>query len=55
MNIIITALCEMIPLENMALIYVLLGDPEEAIDILSQLMQLPFSWNTFNTTYLLKI
>jgi tetratricopeptide (TPR) repeat protein len=45
----------MIALENMAVIHTLLGEQDEAINILHQLMQLPFSWNTSNTIPLLKM
>lgn len=43
------------PLGNMALIHSFLGDEDEAVEILNQLMQLPFSWNTFNTIPFLKM
>ncbi|HYV92583.1 MAG TPA: tetratricopeptide repeat protein [Chitinophagales bacterium] len=45
----------MVPLEKMALIHTLLGDQDEAIQILGQLMQLPFSSGTTNSIPLLKM
>lgn len=45
----------MVPLENMAIIYTLLGDQDEAIQILNQLMQLPYDWYTSNTIPLLRM
>lgn len=44
-----------VPLENMALIYTLLGDQDEAVQILDQLMQMPFSWYASNSIPLLKM
>jgi len=46
---------DMVPMESMALIHTLLGDEDEAVQILDQLMHMPFSWNTTNTVPLLKM
>lgn len=40
------------PLENLALIYTLLGDQDKAIDILEQLLKMPFGWHDSNTVFL---
>jgi tetratricopeptide (TPR) repeat protein len=45
----------MVPVENMALSYTLLGDQDEAIKILDQLLQLPYNWYAANTIPLLKM
>ena len=44
-----------VPLEDRALIYTLLGDQEEAIQILNHLLQLPYSWYAANTIPLYKM
>ncbi|HYV90559.1 MAG TPA: adenylate/guanylate cyclase domain-containing protein [Chitinophagales bacterium] len=43
------------PLEDLALIHVLNGEQDAAIDILEQLLKMPFGWDTTNTIPLLKI
>jgi TolB-like protein/class 3 adenylate cyclase/Flp pilus assembly protein TadD len=42
------------PLENLALIHLLLGDQDEAIDILEQLLKMPFGWDATNSKTLYK-
>jgi adenylate cyclase len=37
------------PLQNLALIYTLLDDQDKAIDILEQLLKMPFGWDDSNT------
>lgn len=48
------ALMGIYPLENLALIHTLLGNQDEAIDILEQLLKLPFGWLASNSIPLLK-
>jgi tetratricopeptide (TPR) repeat protein len=43
------------PLESLALIHTLLGDQDEAIDILEQMLKMPFAWTMSNTIPLYKI
>jgi serine/threonine-protein kinase len=42
------------PLENLALIHTLLGEQDAAIDILEQLLKMPFGWDITNTIPLYK-
>jgi serine/threonine-protein kinase len=42
------------PIENLALIYTFLGEQGQAIDILEQLLKLPFGWGCSNTIPLYK-
>jgi tetratricopeptide (TPR) repeat protein len=44
-----------IPLENLALIHALLGEQDEAVDILEQVMKMPYTWYSSNTIPLLKM
>jgi len=37
------------PLESLTLIYTLLGDQEKAVDILRQLLKIPFAWTMSNS------
>jgi serine/threonine-protein kinase len=37
------------PLQNLALIYTLLDDQDKAIDILEQLLKMPFGWDDLNS------
>jgi hypothetical protein len=43
------------PLEDLALIHVLNGEQDVSMDILEQLLKMPFGWDTTNTIPLLKI
>jgi len=48
------AIIGLAPLESLALIYTLLGDQDIAIDILEQLLKMPFGWDLTNTIPLYK-
>ena len=48
------AIIGLAPLEDLALIHVLNGEQATAMDILEQLLKMPFGWDTTNTIPLLK-
>jgi TolB-like protein/class 3 adenylate cyclase len=43
------------PLENLALIYTLLGEEDQAVTILEQMLNMPFAWTMSNSVALYKI
>jgi tetratricopeptide (TPR) repeat protein len=54
MPVSVDAIVGVSPLENLALIHTLLGEQDAAIDILEQLLKMPFGWDASNTVALYK-